>query len=840
MSLDLDPNHIFRDFVIDGMPASGANDPRKVEVRQLLTGIWQAVIALVADAGPGLALPNLLIRYTVTGGAANVILATPNLTPPAGPGLALFSIQITSGNTGPVTINGKPLLTNGGQPLAAGDVKAADLLLFLDAGSNFRLVNDPASWRNRAAAELAQVLSETAQVMALAAQSAAEDAAVRALAIADNYEDLQDAVAQAESDADRSEAARDIAVGTVADFVGQGVVPIRNSLASAAAAPVKDGIDKLIVLGENGGTYVAAGTGSPDFTTPAGDEATAKSWWREKDVSLARVSEQALKPFAASTQNLYRKRIMANHPYFFEGYADVLAAAQALAPATTYLYPQVFTVDEATDQLFVCFNGDSGAGVYFIAAFQLSPSWKTEPWGIEYLGFFRAGTSMTDSLQILWEDGSRYIYSYSGVGIQSKYNITILPANGTDLLPVWERDTKSNAFSFRNGVWALWQRAYPMGNVYMRSVLEFTDASFNPFSVIDMGLSSCGFGSNNQTPMAPHISKRQGQVLGDGVIIQSHGGFWREGPVTPFQHTGLVIFGYDGQALHRALIDPFLMKPILETRIPIGHIENEGVYVTEEGYVFTLYVTQSRHNTEAISMGLTFFKEMDTTDDALDFSSAAVVSPLYDREKFAVGHFPRSGDNKLHNPHTGEAFDTFEQLADWMIAVAHPRVSYYTTIVTLVDLKNETLPSARWVEVTNRNNVTIDIRVYNAGFLERTFYLSGGTGSWNQGPTVYHENFAAPITSVITGGEITLAGYSMQIDTEGALPTDELTRINGGYAGARLRLKIASTSRKVTVKHNSGNIICGSDVVLVSANSVIELWCPNGGNWVMTNFAPNV
>lgn len=141
MSLDLDPNHIFRDFVIDGMPASGANDPRKVEIRQWTTAMWQAVIALLADANPGLALPNLLIRYTVTGGTANAIVATPNLAPPAGPGLALYSIILSQVNSGMVTINGKPLLSASGSQLPAGALKPG-AWMFLDDGTNFRLLNE--------------------------------------------------------------------------------------------------------------------------------------------------------------------------------------------------------------------------------------------------------------------------------------------------------------------------------------------------------------------------------------------------------------------------------------------------------------------------------------------------------------------------------------------------------------------------------------------------------------------------------------------------------------------------------------------------------------------------
>ncbi len=187
MSLELDPNNIWRDFVTDGIPATGPHEPRKVDIRSWSFSMWQAVIALLADANPGLALPNLLIRYTITGGTANAISAEPNLTPPVGVGLALFSISISQANTGSVTINGKPLLTNGGEQIAAGEILPGDLLVFLDNGTHFRLIMDTGSLRNKLAAEAAQVI--------------AEQAAADALAIAGSYEDLQEAVDLAETHA---------------------------------------------------------------------------------------------------------------------------------------------------------------------------------------------------------------------------------------------------------------------------------------------------------------------------------------------------------------------------------------------------------------------------------------------------------------------------------------------------------------------------------------------------------------------------------------------------------------------------------------------------------------
>lgn len=578
---------------------------------------------------------------------------------------------------------------------------------------------------------------------------------------------------------------------------------------------------------DRGGLFIDTDNGSTDTIVSGG--VTSRTWWRVKDVNLSRISESALKPFAASGQNLYRKRIMVNMPLLFPAYADILAAAKLVTSSTTYIYPQCFTIDEITNQLFINLTSDADNALFYFAVFDLNSNWRTSTWEPKYRGFFRCGTSFTDSVQVLWEGSQRYIYSYSGVGILAKYDITSAAFDGETIAPSWTKDTQSNAFHFRNDVWALWQRAYPMGQVYMRSVLAYADNEFNQHAVIDMGLNSSGYGSETYTSMAKYISKRQGQVLGDGVVIQSHGGFWRSGEVDPFQHTGIVIYGEDGSTIHRALINPALMKPILESKIPVSHIENEGVYICSEGNVYTLYVTQSRNDAYATSGGMTFFKEMDTTNDALDFSSASVISPLYNREKYSVGHFPRSGDNKIHNPHNGKPFNTLEEIADWMIAVAHPVVNFYSTLVQISDLKGVVFPPSRRVTIINRNNLTLDVQIYSYGCLESSFVITGGTGNWSQDPTIFYEALSHPVEQVINSGSITYSGRCMALDTEGGLSSDELVNIIGGHPGARLTLTLVDTNRKVTVKNGVGNIILGKDEVLISSNSALELWCPRGG-----------
>lgn len=147
-------------------PTDAAGNPRRPvnqDFQIWMTEAERLFYALIAGQGGDIDLPNLLISYTITGGSENAIEAAPNLPVPDAAGEALFSIQIAQDNTGPVTINGKPLLTNSGNEVAAGGLVAGGIYLFLDDGMNYRLVSDQASAAVLAAAEAAQQAAEEAR-----------------------------------------------------------------------------------------------------------------------------------------------------------------------------------------------------------------------------------------------------------------------------------------------------------------------------------------------------------------------------------------------------------------------------------------------------------------------------------------------------------------------------------------------------------------------------------------------------------------------------------------------------------------------------------------------------
>lgn len=208
MVFPTDPAQVYRDFVTDGVPASGANSPKKAEIRRMIAErdaalnaglsngglIYVTKANLDADIAHGVNasawvigdsavanngiyrksgasgsgswsrvgdLPYSFVRANNAGaGTANAIVATTSIPLPAAAYGALILMNVFVANTGPVTVavNGgaaKPLVTSSGNALAAGYLTTGALVAFVDGGTNFRLLTDVASSAIQAAAEVA-------------------------------------------------------------------------------------------------------------------------------------------------------------------------------------------------------------------------------------------------------------------------------------------------------------------------------------------------------------------------------------------------------------------------------------------------------------------------------------------------------------------------------------------------------------------------------------------------------------------------------------------------------------------------------------------------------------
>lgn len=215
-----DPDIVYRDFVTHGVPTTNRHEPRKSDIRALFaerdavlgsslasgslifdtranlyaslahaadTQAWvvqdgsaayNGIYRKAGGSGSGswsrvADLPYSFAHMSDVGaGTADAIQVTSSI-PTSGSMIRVANVF--EANTGPVTIaeNGgaaKALKTNSGNDLAAGSLIAGGMIVYVDDGTNFRLLSDQASAAILAGAEAAQLAAE-------AAQEAAENAA---------------------------------------------------------------------------------------------------------------------------------------------------------------------------------------------------------------------------------------------------------------------------------------------------------------------------------------------------------------------------------------------------------------------------------------------------------------------------------------------------------------------------------------------------------------------------------------------------------------------------------------------------------------------------------------
>lgn len=154
---------ILRDFVVEGMPASGPHHPYKPDFRDALN-------ALVAGPFPD----NRVIRLNnANAGTDNNIVVTASVAIPVAVYQVLYILNVTQENTGPVTVSGainRALVTNVNRPIEAGYLQPGMALLCIDTGSALRLLSYGDAEAVLAAAEAA---ADRAEAAATAAEAAA-------------------------------------------------------------------------------------------------------------------------------------------------------------------------------------------------------------------------------------------------------------------------------------------------------------------------------------------------------------------------------------------------------------------------------------------------------------------------------------------------------------------------------------------------------------------------------------------------------------------------------------------------------------------------------------------
>ncbi|SBW14025.1 hypothetical protein BR10RB9215_C10844 [Brucella sp. 10RB9215] len=150
-------DEIFRDFVIDGVPASGPFNPHKPDIRDTLKVLLEGVSTFP---------DNRVIRLNnADEGTANNIVVTSSVAIPTAAYQVLYILNVTQVNTGPVTVSGainRSLVTNINQPIAPGYLIPGMAVLCVDTGTELRLLSYGDAEAEQAAAEAAADRAEDA------------------------------------------------------------------------------------------------------------------------------------------------------------------------------------------------------------------------------------------------------------------------------------------------------------------------------------------------------------------------------------------------------------------------------------------------------------------------------------------------------------------------------------------------------------------------------------------------------------------------------------------------------------------------------------------------------
>ncbi|MEI5908742.1 hypothetical protein WAK64_16970 [Bacillus spongiae] len=387
---------------------------------------------------------------------------------------------------------------------------------------------------------------------------------------------------------------------------------------------------------------------------------------------------------------LYKRREVIRLPLLFPDYQSIIDKLR-----TIFIYPQGFTIDWDTREVLVVYSPYTGTD-RFVVIFDLDTG--------DYKTYYQAGYSGGEGIVIRYINTSRYLYVKTAGNKIGKFDITVEPTKGASLTPIEEYDVNMHYnFSYRNGQWLVEQEGADIGKFARRKAFGVYNDDFELIRVITIEPSSGGLFNSDYTDYLP---KRQGIALTDNSIVQGTGGpALRTNPDIPLMYQGLVEYSPAGVVVQEGLVHHTKMMDIMEQHgFDCERIENEGIHVSPDNNIYSLFVYQSRLIPESINEGIVIFEEMSSSKDAIDFSSAKTTYPAYDLTKFTDRPYPRMGDGQMYNFMTGAKLDTIDKVCKMMANTGMGEFSFYSSAVDMVDIEGTNIPNTTFVKIYNANN----------------------------------------------------------------------------------------------------------------------------------------
>lgn len=472
----------------------------------------------------------------------------------------------------------------------------------------------------------------------------------------------------------------------------------------------------------------------------------------------------------------YRKAVIHNLPFKNPDY-------DAIVSKWGTPYPQAFCVDEVTNELFVSAPSPT---FNIISVFD----WATGA----YKRSFAIATdgSVSEGATTIWKGGKRYLYLRVQAGKLSEFDITALPAAMGTIEPV--RSIALNMggnFTYRNGVWTINDNTPPLGGWRSRSNYKRMDSDFNYVRSFIFPDEAAGY--PQESSLSALTPKMQGLCEGDGFFAISNGAcLIYTNDLTPYAYHGIKIVSGHGDIILDSMFNPRTAMDILRgAGYQTSRLESEGVQLVN-GKLVTFNII----NLDAAG-GLLFVEEFSDSEDALDFTPAAITWTAPSINQIQAGNFPLSHDNKLRNLATGAVMGTLPEICEYMRDTGMSVFRFYSSSVTVLDVKGDRVPPYNLVSVYNADNSQFRVEMIgsnnaNGGYLQ--VYKNRDTGVWVQGNIApSFRSDLTPGTDVGTSVGTTALRFKQVVTRDGVIlnsPNGTAYRVSVSDAGSLSAVKV--------------------------------------------------
>ena len=479
----------------------------------------------------------------------------------------------------------------------------------------------------------------------------------------------------------------------------------------------------------------------------------------------------------------------------------------------TRLYPQSFTMDWETEEIFVYYSPTSTTVTNnrVVAVFDMTCN--------EYKTSFIAGHAGGEGIAIRRFNGNRYLYVKEENHILGRYLINELPTPLQVLTPQETYEVNVEwQFATDNEKWVFVDADSDYGREYRKSSLSLTDTSFNLIGGIAVDKSASGIFNS---PYESRFTKRQGIALGNSKIYFGLGGYVDILQDNPYGDYGVRVLNMQGEIETDGVTNSQEMGNILiEKGFNVDRIENEGVHVSPEGKVYSLCITTDVDPDHSEKEGVIIFEEFSGHEDAINFSKNSTFYPMLNHDLINSSMYPRIYKGQYINQLTGEIFTSIAQVIDYMFDTSMTTIRMFSSIQKLhSEYYGGNVPNNHLIEITNFNNISAQITYHgNAAIkdVKTNYYVDAETNEHVE-KKIYDNRWHD--ISLEAGIEPFYSGAPTRVIVSNDIKTPE--GLLKGLSGKETPFKIGTLPEDVTPFYNK--------TMLVALNS-----SPSGGYGVVT------